>query len=406
MNWRNSLIALAVLAVLIVVLLIVFREPPPEEMKARFPEIKKDSVTKIWLRNPVPLTEEEKAEGKAVTFEEATLERVGEGEEATWKLTSPVEYPAYKSYVDSLLTRLEEIKLVDVAVESKANWAPLEVDPEQAVQVKIWAGKAELADFFVGAYKTGNTMLRLVDDERVFKVQGSIRYVFGKRTRDWRDKTVLDYESDHVTRITYRTTDGELTFEKQDKDWAEAPTTAGSIENFDPKKVRSFVSSIAKLRTADFADDVKPEDVGLSPPRGEILVTLSIPAEEPEVKDAGDVKAEQDAGEDPMEPTYTIENVRILVGDDKDDSQTYLMVEGNPQIFLITSHLKERLLPTADKFATAPRPEGEAPAMPPPPPPTGTQDTSSIPPEVMKQVQDEIRKQQMMKKIMEKQKSP
>jgi len=55
MNWRNSLIALAVLAVLIVVLFIVFKEQPVEKMNASFPEIKKDHVTKIWIKNPPPI---------------------------------------------------------------------------------------------------------------------------------------------------------------------------------------------------------------------------------------------------------------------------------------------------------------------------------------------------------------
>jgi hypothetical protein len=273
------------------------------------------------------------------------------------------------------------------------------------VHVKVWAGKAKLADFFLGAYKTGHTMVRLADDERVFKVQGSIRYVFGKRTRDWRDKTILEHDAEHVASVTYVDGESRLSFEKQ-KEWTQVLGTGEeAIEHFDPKKVRSFVSSLARLRTADFADGVKPEDVGLSPPRGEVLVTLHVPPEEPEVKDGEDVKAEQDAGTDPMEPAYAVENVRILVGDTKDDTQTYVMVEGNPQIFLVTSHLAERILPAAEKFATPPRPEGEAPPAGPPmgmggmAPPQGMGGDGQIPPEVMKQLQAEIAKQKMMKQL-------
>jgi hypothetical protein len=42
--------------------------------------------------------------------------------------------------------------------------------------------------------------------------------------------------------------------------------------------------------------------------------------------------------------------------------------------------------------------------VPPPGPPSDTKN-AQIPPEVMKQVQDEIKKQQMMKKLMEKAKA-
>lgn len=403
MNWRNSLIALAVLAVLVVVLFIVFREPPPEEFSASFPEIQKDHVTRIWLRSPVALTQEEKDQGKQPTFEETTLERVGEGEEATWRLTSPVTYKAYDSYVDTMLTRLEEIEIADLAVESKKNWEALEVDPGHAVHVKVWAGKAQLAEFFVGAYKTGHTMVRLADDERVYKVPGSVRYVFGKRTRDWRDKNVIDHKSEHLTEVTYRAGEAELAFTKQGEEWEQVlEEGAEGIEHFDPKKVRSFISSLARLRTADFADAVKPEDVGLAPPRAEVLFTVSVPEEEPEVKDAEDVKAEQDAGEDPMEPSYAIEKYRILIGDANDEGQVHLMLEGNPQIFLVTTHIAERLQPEAEKFATPPRPEGEETEVPPPTPPMGMTDDGSIPPDVMKAIKQEMLKQKMMKQLMKK----
>lgn len=409
MKLKYSLIALVVLAVLVVAALVVFREPPAEQMKASFPDITKDSVTKIWIRNPVV---EEGDEGETLV-EEVTLEREGEGEDATWKVTEPVPYAAYRSYVDTLLTRLEEMELADVAVESKDNWATLEVNDEKAVHVKVWAGTAELAEFWVGAYKTGNTMVRMPGDERVFKVQGSIRYVFGKRLRDWREKTILDEEAGNVTKLVYRNEHGTLAFEKTGSDWAQVLAEGETaIADFDPKKVQSFASTPVKLRAADFDDAAKPADVGLAPPVAEVEFTVTTPGE-PEVKSPEDVKAEQDAGADPMDaPEPTVETFRIVIGDaTADGEQTYLMVDGNPQVFLVTKHIIDRLVPDAESFSTPPRPEGEAapqPMMPGGPgaaiqPPAGGPGSGGgIPPEVMKQVQAEIKKQKMMKKLQEK----
>lgn len=413
MKLKYSLIALVVLAVLVVAALIVFREPPTEQMKASFPEITKDSVTKIWIRNPV----KDDGEDSETVFEEVTLVRQGEGEDATWKMTEPVDYPAYTSYVDTLTTRLSEMELADVAVEKKQNWSTLDVDDEKAVHVKVWSGENLLAEFWVGAYKTGHTMLRLPDDERVFKVQGSIRYVFAKRVRDWREKTVLDQDPKNVTRIAYQSDDSPLVFEKTGEEWAQVLAEGEEpIEHFDPKKVQSFVSTPAKLRTADFADGVEPADVGLDSPRAVVEFTVTEKGE-PEVKDAEDVKAEQAEGEDPMDaPETTTETFRVLVGDETDDGdQTHIMVEGNPQIFLVTQHVVDRLMPEPLKFATPPRPEGETPApmgagpgmgagppMAMQPPAGGPGGGGSIPPEVMKQVQAEIKKQKMMKKLQEK----
>jgi len=329
--------------------------------------------------------------------------REGEGEAAAWKLTKPVAYPAYGSYVDTLLTRLEEIELLDVAVEDKANWETLEVDEAHAVHVKVWAGEALLVEFYIGAYKSGNTMVRLPGDDRVYKVQGSIRYVFGKASRDWRDKSMIEVDSKTVTRATFKTAGGTFDFQKSGEDWQIlAGEGLAAVDGFDPKKVPTFVSSAATIRAADFADGVDPATVGLDPPKGEVTITATIPAPA-EAKDADDVKAAQDAGTSPM-ATASPEVVvhRILVGDAKDDKYIYVMVDDDPQVFLVTKYTAERLSPTADKFAASPKPDPGSGIQAPPPPPGGpgmAGDGGSLPPDVMKAVQAEIKKQQLLKKL-------
>ncbi len=411
MKLKYSLIALGVLAALVVVALVVFREPPAQKLDASFPEIAKGDVTKVWIRGPV--TPENGAridDAEPPVFEELTLEREGEGDEATWKVTSPVTYPAYKAYVDTMLTRIEEMEILDVAVESKANWEPLEVDEAKAIHIKIFGGTNQLADFYVGAYKSGNTMVRLEGDERVFKVAGSIRYVFGKRLRDWREKTILDQKAENVTRIAYESTDGRLTFEKKDGEWTQVLAEGETpLANFDPKKVASLVGTPARLRAADFDDDAVLAEAGLAPHVAKVEITVTTPGE-PEVKGPEDVKAENDAGLDPMDaPEPTVETFTILVGKDTGDQQTFVMLEGNPQVFVVTRNVTERLVPAADKLTTLPKPDAPDPAAPMAgpgvaiqPPGAITDGSGGIPPEVMKQVQAEIQKQKMMKKLTEK----
>jgi hypothetical protein len=410
MKLKYSLAAAVVLVALIVVALVIFREPAAEQMDASFPDISKDQITKIWIRNPVVQEGSEGDQNAEPVFEEVTLERTGKGEQATWKLTSPVQYPAYASYVDTMLTRLTELELGDMAVESKANWAALEVDEAKAVHVKVFTGNSQAAEFFLGIYKAGNTMVRLPGDDRVFKMQGSIRYVFGKRTMDWRDKTVLDQKAEHVTAITYRNAERTLSFTREGTDWAQVLAEGEEpMENFDPKKVGSLIGAAVRLRTADFADGVDLAEAGLAPPPAEIEFTVSTPGE-PEDPE----KAAADGSTEPSEvPEVTVETFRIILGKAKDDKHTYLMVEGNDQVFLVTTNVIERLDPGADKFVTAPKPEGEAvPAGPPMgmggmggmpiSPPGQAGGGQGIPPEVMKQVQAEIQKQKMMKKLQEK----
>ena len=404
MKVRNILIALGVLAVLVIAGLALFRDPAPTDRGKSFPDVKKDSITRIWMNTPESLKPDDRKAGKKPAFEEIEIVREGAGEGATWKLTKPVAYPAYGSYVDTLLTRMEEIELLDVAVEDRANWEALEIDDAQAVHVKAWAGEALLVEFFIGAYKSGNTLVRLPGDDRVYKVQGSIRYVFGKASRDWRDKSMIEVDSKTVTRATFKTANGTFDFQKDGEEWQIlAGEGLAAVEGFDPKKVPTFVGSASALRAADFADGADPATVGLNPPKGEVTITATIPAPA-EAKDADEVKAEQDAGTSPMAtaaPSVVVH--RILVGDAKDDKYVYVMVDDGPQVFLVTKYTAERLSPTADKFAASPKtaPAGGIEALPPPPPGAAgtTGDGGSLPPDVMKAVQAEIKKQQLLKKL-------
>jgi hypothetical protein len=391
MKLRYSLIALAVLLALVIAALVVFREEPPAQMEASFPDIAADHVTRVRIRNPV-----EGEDGDEGRFHEVTLVKQGEGEDATWRLVEPVEYPAYEPYVETVLTRLEEMELADVAVENKANWEALEVDDDQAVHVEVWTGDAAAAEFWIGAYKTGHTMLRLPGDERVFKVPGSIRYVFGKRVRDWREKTILDEQAKDVTRVTYRTGEETWTFERRDDEWTQVLDEGEEpLEELEPRRVQSLVGSAARLRAADFADDVEPSEAGLAPPRAEVVLTVTTPAEE-----AGADASTDAAVGDAAAPEPTVSTHRILVGDERDDEHTHVMVEGNPQVFLVTGHVAQRLVPEADSFQKPPEPQDPPPSPQAVSPPSGSGE--GIPPEVMKQVQAEIKKQKMMKKLKEK----
>jgi hypothetical protein len=231
MRGKNLLIAAAVLVVLVLIALFVMREPPPREVTASFPVIKKDEVTKVWIRKPVQDEvsgaaakdkEKEKEKGKKVEFEEVVLEKEGAGDEARWLLTKPIRYEAYQSYVDTMLSRLEELEIDALAAESKESYEDLEIDPDQRVQVKVFKGSTQLADFFIGGYRGGATMVRFPEDDKVYRVRGSIRYLFAKPPRDWREKRMLNIENDQVVRLEFHSENGDFAFSKRGSGWTRA----------------------------------------------------------------------------------------------------------------------------------------------------------------------------------------
>jgi hypothetical protein len=169
---------------------------------------------------------------------------------------------------------------------------------------------------------------------------------------------------------------------------------------------------VAHLRATDFEDTLKPEQAGLG--EGAASVTLYYTEKTDKDKNKPDAKTEPDvkgggaaaagAGPEAGAETEAVEasaarSETILVGSKKDDSNYYVMMKGGSQIFLISKYTAERLTPTADKFATPPKKETPKTAEGTAPKPDASTDAASIPPDVMKKIQAEIKKQQLMKQL-------
>jgi hypothetical protein len=402
MRGRNLLIALGILVVLVLAAVILMREPPPEKLSASFPTIKKDEVTKVWIRKPAKddtgTADKDKkdAVGK-VEFEEVVLEKEGAGDKPTWMLTSPVRYEAYSSYIDTMLSRMEELKIDAIAAESKSSWKELEIDANHRVEVRVFKGSTQLVDFFIGGYRGGATMVKFPDDEKIYRVKGSIRYLFAKPSRDWREKRILNIENEKVVRLEFTNTSGSFAFSKVEGKWADESVPA--VPDYDEKKISGFVSTVAHLRATDFEDALKPDAVGLGPQSPRVAIAYTEGEAKPEGKDAAPDAASADAGEEGAEASADVHRDTILVGNKKDESSTYVMMEGGSQVFLISKYTAERLIPAADKFATPPKKEEAKPAADASTAPDAPAEATSIPPDIMKKIQAEINKQKLLKQL-------
>lgn len=386
MKGRNILIALAVLAGLILAAVLVMREPPAAKVPATFPKMKKEDPTKLWVRRPVTEKAAAGAAGAPAAFEEVTLEKAG----GKWMVTSPVTYEAYASFVDSALGRLAEIEIAEVAAEQKASHKELEVDDAQAVEVKVFKDQALLAHFFVGGYKGNATMVRFPKDEKVYRAKGSLRYVFAKPVRDWREKRIFETDNDGVTRLELTGPGGSFAFSKVEGDWKNESATP--VPDYDAKKVAGVVSTVAHLRASDFADGVAPQDAGLGEGAGKVVVKYT-------EKKKDEAAGGEDAAEPPPAPVLT---KTFLVGKPKDDQNSYLMAEGGTQVFLVSKYTAERLLPTVEKLATPPKKEEEKGAAAKPDSAAGGGAVSTdnkLPPEVMKKIEMEMKKQKLLKQL-------
>jgi hypothetical protein len=283
-----------------------------------------------------------------------------------WALTAPVEAKADQSAVDAALDKLSDLEVASIAATRKENHKLLQVDAESGIHVKAkGGGDKPLLDLWIGESKTGGTMVRMEGSDTVVAVRGSVRYAFDKEVKMFRDRVVTDLDPKDLASVSIESPKGSFKFEKADDKWKQ---TLGKgqkpIERFSESKVSSLVSSVARLRASDFGDPKEsPEALGFDKPSSK--VTLTPKSGEPIVLELGREK--------PGSGDY------------------YLHVLGNPVVYRISKYTAERMTPEVKAFEEEEKKAGDA--TPAPSPMAGAGGENQIPPDVMRQLQQQMQMQ-------------
>ncbi len=394
MNWKkNRIVAgtIALAALLLITLWAVrtrnIETHTTTEVSA--PEVDKDELTTLEITRPGQDT--------------VTLTKRDED----WWVTTPVEAEADENTVNTALNRISELKASGIVATRPENHARLEVDDAQAIHVVAKSSDATAVDMLIGKYAGGNTMVRFDAADDVYGINGSIKYVFDRELKAWRNRKVNDYKPARVRAISFQSTGGKFSFEKEGDDWKQVAPKK-KIKKFDPKKVKGLVSSAARLTATDFAaPGIDAAAAGLTKPSGTITMVVD-PDEKKEGEAEAKAEAEADLGteaeteaeaEAETEAEAEPETVVLLIGDaGEKDTEFYLQREGNDTIYLVSKYLANRLRPDKEAFQASEKKSSDAP----PPPPTGMPQMPpgmpgqhpQLPPEVMKQLQEQMRRQQ------------
>jgi hypothetical protein len=353
MNTNRLLIALVVLVGLGAAVVVTLRSRETVTTvaapDAKLPAIKKEDVTALEIIKP-----------DKTTIALAKKDNV-------WSLTAPVAAKADTSAVDAVLEKLSELEVSGVAASRKENHKRLQVDATTGIRVKAKAGDKSLIDLWVGESKSGGTMVRLEGEDPVLAVRGSIRYAFDKEVKMFRDRVVTDIEPKDLTSVVIESQKGTFRFEKPAEKWQQAKLGKGekAIERFSDSKVQSLVSSVARLRASDFGDPAENiEALGFNTPSSKVTLTDK----------TGKVTVLELGRERPGSNDY------------------YLRVSGNPVVYRISKFTAERMMPEAKAFQEDEKKEGAEPA--PQMPTAGMGGENQIPPEVMRQLQQQMQMQQ------------
>lgn len=311
MAGNKILLAIVTLAVLLALTVWQFNAREMEDNRApdvavTLPKLKKDDVDELSIAAP----------------EKTTI--VLKKTDKTWALVEPIKSRADQAVVDTVLAKLEEMEVIGVAATKPESFEKLEVTDKKAVHVLAKKDGKPVTDLLIGAYRSGNTMVRETSGTTVATVKGSIKYAFEKELKDWRDRTISDITAEQVVSITFENRGGKFTFNKEGTVWKQAPGDK-VLPNFESGKIVSLVGTATSMRANDFAADGVTKDAAGVGDKPEGTVTLTT---------GGDAGVQQ----------------MIVHPGHKHGEGYYLRREGKDPIFVVSEFAGSRMLSTPDKF--------------------------------------------------------
>lgn len=169
-----------------------------------------------------------------------------------WKLQDPIEFPAEQRSVSDMLKKFDEMQIESVASSREDSHAEYELDDSTAVYAEFLQGDIVLGSFYMGkqASTRRHTYFRLPGENDVYMVQGSYKYQFNRKLKDWRNKVVLELQPEGIESIKTIFPDHDYTLSLRDTVWY----CDDGKKEFEAylKAVDPTLNYISRLRAADF----------------------------------------------------------------------------------------------------------------------------------------------------------
>jgi hypothetical protein len=266
------------------------------------------------------------AEVQAVQLEPAagTAVALQRQEADQWQLTAPVTATADTRQVQELLRSLRELKVQAFIDEHPADLEPYGLQtPALRLALTVGADRT-VKTLLLGKVDTDRqgVYAKRSDTENVLLLSQQFWEKLPRTATALRDKTLLHYEREHITRLEMHTPDSQLvvtrTGPRQYR--LEQPVNTDG----DGDAIYSLLWDLKELKAKDFAAEAPTElaAYGLAPPR--LRVTLH---------------------EEPPDKPQEARQHTLLFGIEAPDQQgTYVRVADRPTVYLVDSGGAQRLM--------------------------------------------------------------
>jgi len=197
-----------------------------------------------------------------------------EKKQDAWQISGTDGFIADGEAVQNALETVAGFKRENVASKNPEKQDLFEVTPAKGVEVKVFdAAGMVLAQFYIG--KTGpdffSNYVRKEGSDEVIRV-AAVTSTFDKPMESWRDKTIFNFPSDMVTRLTLKTAGAEIALEKNDEnEWYLIKPEQAKAKQ---EAVNNAVNTLATLSALGFAPDDDAAKYEIDRPQLTVAVIL------------------------------------------------------------------------------------------------------------------------------------
>ena len=219
------------------------------------PEVSAKDISKIEI---------EKADGKII------LKKKGDA----WYI-APQEYLADPDRIKGINGTLEKLILTAMVSEAK-NYKRYDLSPDKRIRVSAWTGDSLGREFDIGKAvpSSRHTFIKLPGDDRIYHAREDFRNKFDRSPGEFRDKTVLAFDTTAIQEISLTGGQQNLVFKRiqvpiekgatHEKDQsqlkAEMVWQSEDGRKGDETRLKRLLSTLSNLSCDSYIDDRQKQD--------------------------------------------------------------------------------------------------------------------------------------------------
>ncbi len=199
------------------------------------------------------------------------MDRSGE----TWVI-QPEGYRADPATIGEMLTTVADLQLTEL-VSVTGNYGRYGLDDQSRIRVTVIKNDRALRGFDVGKRSPtyNHTFVRIDGDDRVFQTPGNLGAVFGLSKEDLRDRLVLSFDPDTITKIKAEGAGWTVNLEKKGVVWK---TETG--EEWETQTIDELLNTLSAFKAFQYREQGDGGPVFSLTLTGSKLYTLEVFARE------------------------------------------------------------------------------------------------------------------------------